>query len=82
MFNFGRIIQFCFFFYLFICFRIICRLESDSNIARCMTIRVAGKDEWHERRAVIKQCDIQLNDDDMNSKKIKKNFTNTRKASK
>jgi len=52
--------------------RIICRLEYGSNIVRCIAIRVANKDEWHERRAVIKQCDIQLNEDDLNSKKLKK----------
>ncbi len=53
-------------------FSIICRLEYGSNIARCIAIRVANKDEWHERRAVIKQCDIQLNEDDLNSKKLNK----------
>ncbi|CAF0866848.1 unnamed protein product [Rotaria sordida] len=51
--------------------RVICRLESESNIARCIAIRIAGKDEWHERRSIIKQCDLQLNDDDINSKKLK-----------
>jgi hypothetical protein len=47
-------------------------LENGNNIARCIAIRVANKDEWHERRAIIKQCDIQLNEDDLNSKKLKK----------
>ncbi len=51
---------------------IICRLEHGNNLAHCIAIRVANKDEWHERRAVIKQCDIQLNEDDLNSKKLKK----------
>ena len=54
-------------------FRIICRLERGSQVAHCITIRVANKDEWHERRAVIKQCDIQMNEDDVNSKKMKNN---------
>ncbi|CAF1443777.1 unnamed protein product [Adineta steineri] len=53
--------------------RIICRLESENTIARCIAIRVANKDEWHERHAIIQQCDIQLNEDDLNSKKLKKN---------
>jgi len=47
-------------------------LESGSNIVRCIAIRVANKDEWHERRTAIKQCDIQLNEDDLNLKKLKK----------
>ncbi|CAF0760288.1 unnamed protein product [Rotaria sp. Silwood1] len=57
--------------------RVICRLKSESNIVRCIAIRIADKDEWHERRSIIKQCDLQLNNDDINSKKFKrynKNF--------
>ncbi|UJR24915.1 hypothetical protein I4U23_006279 [Adineta vaga] len=53
--------------------RIICRLEHGNAIARCIAIRVANKDEWRERRSMIKQCDIQLNEDDLNRKKMKKN---------
>lgn len=51
---------------------ILCRLENGSHVARCIAIRVANEDEWRERRAVIKQCDIQLNEDDGNAKKLKK----------
>ncbi len=54
-------------------------MEYGSNIARCIAIRVAGQDEWHERRAVIKHCDIQLNQDDLNSKKFKKNNKKSQK---
>ncbi|CAF1118570.1 unnamed protein product [Adineta ricciae] len=32
--------------------RIICRLERGSQVAHCIAIRVANKDEWHERRAM------------------------------
>lgn len=54
-------------------FRIICRLESESDMARCIAIRIANKDEWNEKYSIIKQCDLQLNEDNLNSKKIKKN---------
>jgi len=58
--------------------RIICRFDNINNVARCVAIRVATKDEWHERRATIKRCDIQLNDDEINAKKqlihLKKNL--------
>ncbi|CAF3193990.1 unnamed protein product [Rotaria socialis] len=53
--------------------RIICRLEPKSSLARCIAIRIANKDEWNEKYSIIKQCDLQLNEDDLNSKKLKKN---------
>ncbi len=80
MFNFGRMKNSGFVLnFIYFLFRIICRLEYGSNIARCIAIRVAGQDEWHERRAVIKHCDIQLNQDDLNSKKFKKNKKKSQK---
>ena len=50
----------------------ICRLKAGCSVAQCLAIRTANKDEWQERRAVIKQCDIQLNEDDLHAKKMKK----------
>jgi len=47
-------------------------MDSSANIAHCLTIRVANKDEWQEKLAIIKQCDIQLNEDDHLANKSKK----------
>jgi hypothetical protein len=62
--------------------RIICRMEHEKHVARCVAIRVADKDEWHERRTSIKHCDIQLNSDDLGAKKSKKNAPQSRKSHK
>lgn len=59
--------------------RILCRLERGSQIARCVAIRVANETEWRERRAVIKQCDIQLNEDDLHAKKMKQKNNSNKK---
>ena len=50
-------------------FSVICRFEFEKNIARCIAIRLATQDEWHERRTIIKQCDLQLNEDAKKRKK-------------
>ena len=74
MFNYGKIFN-CVFFSLFrlVLFSVICRLESESSVARCIAIRLADNDEWNERCSLIKQCDLQLNKDNLNAKRFKIN---------
>ena len=71
--NYGKNLSFAFRWNLSLfLLSVICRLKPGSHLAQCLAIRTANKDEWQERRAVIKQCDIQLNEDDLHAKKMKK----------